>query len=59
MARKRVEQGVIREIVDFDFNDRTYQIDPQQRKVYRRFVEIEKAKAFEILSTWRASHVTV
>jgi len=59
MARKKVEQGVKREIVDFDFNDRIYQIDPEQKKVYRRFVEIEKAKAFEIISTWRASHATV
>jgi hypothetical protein len=59
MGRKRVEQGAKREIVNFDFNDRTYQIDPEQKKVYRSFVEIEKAKAFEIISCWRASHVSV
>jgi hypothetical protein len=45
--------------VKFQFQDRTYEIDPEARKVYRRFVEIETAKASEILSTWRASHATV
>ncbi len=45
-------------MVDFDFGDRTYQIDPTKQKVYRRFVEIESAKAFEILTNWRSQHVT-
>jgi hypothetical protein len=39
--------------VNFEFQDRTYQIDPGQKKVYRRFVEIETAKAAEIFSVWR------
>ena len=39
--------------VDFDFENRTYQIDPTQKKVYRRFVEIETSRASEILSIWR------
>ena len=39
-----------------DYQDRTYQIDPGRKKVYRRFVEIETSKASEILSTWRAQH---
>ena len=41
-------------IVNFSFQERTYQIDPGRKKVYRRFVEIETAKASEILSFWRA-----
>ncbi len=45
-------------IVSFDFEDRTYQIDPARRKVYRRFVEIETSKASEIFSTWRAATAT-
>lgn len=45
--------------VDFAFGDRTYQIDPSKQKVYRRFVEIETSKAFEIYSTWRASRAAV
>lgn len=56
MPRKRTlkngaEQRV--PIVNFEFQDRTYQIDPGSKKVYRRFVEIETAKAFEIFSVWR------
>lgn len=42
-------------IVNFDFGERTYQIDPERRKVYRRFVEIETSKAFEIYTIWRSS----
>jgi hypothetical protein len=44
-------------VVNFTFQERTYQIDPRRRKVYRRFVEIETAKAAEIFSTWRAQNV--
>ncbi len=43
-------------IVTFDLGDRTYQIDPERRKVYRRFVEIETSKAVEIFSVWRSRH---
>ena len=53
---KRVEPG---KIVSFDFQDRTYQIDPKLQKVYRRFVEIETSKAFEIFSTWRNLQLSV
>ena len=41
-------------IVNFEFQDRTYQIDPGLKKVYRRFVEIETSKAAEIFSNWRS-----
>jgi len=41
-------------IVQYDFENLTYQIDPGRNKVYRRFVEIETAKAFAILASWRA-----
>ena len=46
-------------IVDFDFEDRTYQIDPDRQKVYRKFVEIETAKAFEIFTVWRGQNVLI
>lgn len=56
MATKKTLQIPIpsRSIVNFNVGDRTYQIDPGKKKVYRRFVEIETAKAFEILSSWRS-----
>jgi hypothetical protein len=59
MARKRTRVTASpTPIVSFTFQDRTYQIDPGRKKVYRRFVEIETAKAFEILSIWRAQQLT-
>ncbi len=45
-------------MVDFNVEDRTYQIDAQRRKVYRRFVEIETSKAMEIFSLWRSQNAT-
>jgi hypothetical protein len=54
--RKADTKGVV---VNFVFGDRTYQIDPQRQKVYRRFVEIETSKAFEIYSRWRSSEASV
>jgi hypothetical protein len=46
-------------IVQFHLGDRTYQIDPERRKVYRHFVEIETSRASEILSTWRIQNARV
>ncbi len=54
MATKQTVTPEVRNpIVQFQFEDRTYQIDPLLRKVYRRFVEIETSKAAEIFSIWR------
>jgi hypothetical protein len=56
MPRKRTKpQGSAdaEPIVTFEFEHRTYQIDPDRRKVYRGFVEIETAKAATIFSVWR------
>ena len=62
MARRKAKvangECSIRSYIDFSFEDRTYQIDPKMNKVYRRFVEIETAKAFTILSEWRARPAT-
>lgn len=55
-ARKLKPMPKANSIVSFDFENRTYQIDPDMKKVYRRFVEIETSKACQILSTWRASY---
>ena len=58
MPRTRKSEPTAIKIVNFDFEDRTYQIDLGRKKVYRRFVEIETSKAFEILSIWRSQHVS-
>ncbi len=55
---KRTSADGKRTIVNFDFGDRTYQIDPARRKVYRSFVEIETSRASVIYSEWRAQHAT-
>ena len=59
MARKRLVPVDEKLVVDFDFNDRTYQIDTQRQKVYSRFVEIETSRAMEIFSTWRAQNAQI
>lgn len=46
-------------VVNYRFEDRTYQIDPSRGKVYKSFVEIETARAFAIFSSWRAENATV
>jgi hypothetical protein len=46
-------------IVSVDFENRTYQVDPSQKKVYRRFVEIETSKASQVLSFWRENEIRV
>lgn len=45
-------------IVQFDFENRTYQIDPDLKKVYRAFVEIETSRASAILTVWRESAIS-
>ena len=57
MPRKRAVVVEDKPIVTFQFQDRTYQIDPGRKKVYRRFVEIETSKAAEIFSTWRSGQL--
>ena len=58
MPRKRTQMDPIKPMVDFSLEDRTYQIDPDRRKVYRRFVEIETSKAVEIFAIWRAQNAS-
>ncbi len=40
--------------VDFDYNNTHYQIDPQRRKVYRHWIEVESARTYLIMSAWSA-----
>jgi hypothetical protein len=58
MPRKKVQSTCPEfKFVDFAYENRTYQIDPEHNKVYRRFVEIETSKSSQILMTWRAAAV--
>ena len=59
MPRKRTKpQASTDPIVNFEYEDHTYQIDPDRRKVYRRFVEIETSKAAQIFSIWRTARLS-
>jgi hypothetical protein len=51
-ARKKADP--VTGVLNFNVDNRTYQIDPNRQKVYRSFVEIETSKAFEIYSLWRS-----
>ncbi len=41
--------------INFAYENSSYQIDPEKGKVYQRWIEIERAKEFTILSAWRNS----
>ena len=41
-------------IVEFAYDNTSYQIDTQRRKVYRKWVEVESARTYLIMSAWSA-----
>ncbi len=47
-ASKKTPNGMI----DFDYANISYQIDPNRRKVYRRWVEVETARTCLIMGAW-------
>ena len=49
-------------MINFDFANVSYQIDPNRRKVYLRWIEVETAKTFQIMGAWsqtQSSHKAV
>ncbi len=42
-------------MIDFNFGNASYQIDPNRRKVYQRWVEVETARTFLIMGAWGQS----
>ena len=47
-AGKKTSHGMI----DFDYANVSYQIDPTRRKVYHRWVEVETARTCLIMGAW-------
>lgn len=43
-------------VVDFAYDNTSYQIDTQRRKVYRRWIEVESARTYLIMSAWSSSN---
>ncbi len=50
-SRKKATHGMI----DFNFANVSYQIDPNRRKVYHRWIEVETAKTCLIMSAFSQS----
>lgn len=42
-------------MIDFSFGDTLYQIDPNRRKVYHRWVEVETAKTSLIMGAFSST----
>ena len=42
-------------MIDFNFGNTSYQIDPTRRKVYHRWVEVETAKTFLIMGAFSST----
>lgn len=42
-------------LINFDYENTNYVIDKVSGKVYRKWIEVEKAKEFTILSAWKNS----
>ena len=45
-------------MVDFNFGDTLYQIDPTRRKVYHRWVEVETRKTSLIMGAYSSTVMT-
>ncbi len=44
-------------MVDFNYANVSYQIDPTRRKVYYRWIEVETAKTCLIMGAWSQTRV--
>jgi len=44
-------------IVEFAYDNTSYQIDTESRKVYRQWIEVESARTYLIMSAWSALNV--
>ena len=44
-------------IIEFAYDNTSYQIDTERRKVYRKWIEVESARTYLIMSAWSALNV--
>jgi hypothetical protein len=54
-GRARKQASKANGMIEFDFGNTSYQIDPARRKVYHRWVEVETAKTFLIMGAFSTS----
>jgi len=45
-------------MINFNFANVSYQIDPNRRKVYHRWIEVETAKTCQIMGAWSHSQAS-
>jgi len=54
---KRQSARISNGMVDFNYVNVSYQIDPTRRKVYHRWIEVETAKTCLIMGAWSQTRV--
>ena len=54
---KRHSARILSGMVDFNYANVSYQIDPTRRKVYHRWIEVETAKTCLIMGAWSQTRV--
>ena len=52
VSRKRKKKAPSDPLISFRYDNTDYQIDTEQRKVYRNWVAVESARQFMIMSAW-------
>ena len=52
VSKRRKKAKGLNPIVSFQFEDQSYQIDPERRQVYRNWVSVESAKTFLVMNAW-------
>jgi hypothetical protein len=57
-ASRKKAGGKSNGMIEFNYGNVSYQIDPNRRKVYQRWVEVETARTFVIMSAWNQSRTS-
>ena len=55
VSRKRKKTIQIDPLISFRYDNTDYQIDTEQRKVYRNWVAVESARQFMIMTAWSST----
>ena len=56
-GKKRTKSGGKNGMIDFNFGETLYQIDPNRKKVYHKWVEVETSKTFQIIGAYSSAQV--
>jgi hypothetical protein len=56
-TRRKKAVGNPSGMIDFNFDNVAYQIDPTRHKVYHHWVEVATAKTFLIMGAYNQAHI--